>query len=69
MLTAQAAGTQINLLRFPVNHNSGWLDIGQPAPSGMLLRMAYPMAEVCRFATDIAFCSQIVSSFSTYETI
>jgi len=69
MLTAQTAGTQINLLRLPVNYNSGWLDIGQPASPGMLLRMAYPMAEMCRFATDIAFCSQIVNSFSTNETI
>jgi len=69
MLTAQTASTQLKLLRFPVNHNSGWLDIGKPASPGMLLRMAYPMAEVYRFATDIAFCSQIVNSFSTDETI
>jgi hypothetical protein len=69
MLAAQAASAQVNLLRFPIKHNSGWLDIGKPAPSGMLLRMAYPMAEVCRFATDIAFCSQIVNSFSTDETV
>ena len=64
MLTAQAAGTQIKLFRFPVNHNCSGLDIGEPASFGMLLRMAYPMAKVCRFATDIAFCSQAVNSFS-----
>ncbi|OGO60038.1 MAG: hypothetical protein A2Z36_01090 [Chloroflexi bacterium RBG_19FT_COMBO_48_23] len=69
MLTAQTASTQIKLLRFPVKHNSGCLDIGKPAPPSMLLRMAYPMAEVCRFATDFAFCSQIVNSFSVDETI
>jgi hypothetical protein len=55
MLAAQAAGTQIKLFLFPFEHNGSWLDVGQPASSGMLLRMAYPMAEVCRFATDIAF--------------
>jgi hypothetical protein len=69
MLTAQAAGTHIKLFRFPIKHNCSWLDIGQPASSGMLLRMAYPMAEVYRFATDIAFCSQIVNSFSADEAV
>jgi hypothetical protein len=65
MLTAQAAGTQIKLLRFSINHDSGWLNIRQPASSGMLFRVAYPVTEVCCFATDIAFCSQMVNSFSS----
>jgi hypothetical protein len=69
MLTAQAAGTQIKLFRFPVQHNCSGLDIGQPASFGMLLRMAYPIAEMCCFATDVAFCSQTVNSFFTNETI
>ena len=69
MLTAQAAGAQINSFRFPVKYNCSWLDVGQPAPSGMLFGMAYPVAEVYRFATDVAFCSQIVNSFSTDESI
>ncbi len=69
MLTAQAAGTQIKLFWFTVKHNCSWLDIGQPASSGMLLRMAYPMAEMCGFAADVAFCSQTVNSFFTNETI
>jgi hypothetical protein len=64
MLSAQALGTQIKLFWFPIKKNRGPLDIWQPAPPRMLLRMAYPMAEVCRFATDIAFCSQIANSFS-----
>jgi len=64
MLTAQALGTQIKLFWFPIKKNRGPLDIRQPAPPGMLLRMAYPMAEVCLFVTDIAFCSQIANSFS-----
>ncbi|OGN91362.1 MAG: hypothetical protein A2Z75_05035 [Chloroflexi bacterium RBG_13_50_10] len=64
MLTAQALGTQIKLFGFPIQKNGSSLDIRHPAPPGMLLRMAYPMAEVCRFATDIAFCSQIANSFS-----
>jgi hypothetical protein len=65
MLTAQAAGAQINLLRFSINHNSGCLNIRQPASSGMLFRVAYPVTEVGCFATDIAFCSQMVNSFSS----
>jgi hypothetical protein len=69
MLTAQAAGTQVKLFLFTVKHNCSGLDIGQPASSGMLLRMAYPMAKVYRFATDIAFCSQTVNSFFTNETV
>ena len=64
MLTAQALGTQIKLVWFPIKKNRGPLDIRQPASPGMLLRMAYPMAEVCLFATDITFCSQIANSFS-----
>ena len=64
MLSAQALGTQIKLFWFPIKKNGSPLDIRQPAPPRMLLRMAYPMAEVCRFATDIAFCSQIANSFS-----
>jgi hypothetical protein len=68
MLTAQAAGTQIKLFRFPIKHNSSWLDIRQPASSGMLFRVAYPMTEVYCFATDIAFCSQMVDSFFTNST-
>jgi hypothetical protein len=69
MLTAQAAGTQIDSFWFPIKYNRSWLDIGQPASSGMLFRVAYPVAEVCCFATDVAFCSQIVNSFSTNESI
>jgi len=64
MLSAQALGTQIKLFWFPVKKNGSPLYIRQPAPPGMLLRMTYPMAEVCRFATDIAFISQIANSFS-----
>ena len=64
MLTAQAPGAQIQLFGFPIEKNSSPLDIGQPAPPGMLLRMAYPMAEVYRFTADIAFISQIANSFS-----
>ncbi len=64
MLSAQAAGTQIKLLRFSINHDSGCLNIRQPASSGMLFRMAYPITEVCCFAADIAFCSQMVNSLS-----
>ena len=63
MLTAQAAGTQIKLFRFPVNHDCSGLDIGQPAPFGMLLRMAYLIAGVCCFAAEVAFCSQTINSF------
>ena len=60
MLTAQAAGTQINLFRFPVQHNRSGLDIGHPPSLGVLLRVAYPISKVCCFATDVAFCSQNV---------
>jgi hypothetical protein len=65
MLSAQAAGTQVKLLRFSFDHNSGWLNIRQPASSCMLFGVAYPITEVCCFATDIAFCSQMVNSFSS----
>ena len=69
MSGAQAASAQVKLLRFTINLDSRWLDIGKPASSGMLLGMAYPMAKVYRFATHIAFCSQIVNSFSTNECV
>jgi hypothetical protein len=65
MLTAQAAGTQIKLFRFPIKHNSSWLNIRQPASSGMLFRVAYPITEVYCFATYIALCSQMIDSFFT----
>jgi hypothetical protein len=64
MLTAQAAGTQVKLLRFSIKHNSSWLNVRQPASSGMLFRVAYPVTEVSCLATDIAFRSQMVNSFS-----
>ncbi len=64
MLASQALGAQINLRWFSVTNNSSALDVRQPAASGMLFRVAYPMAEVYRFATDIAFIGQIVNSFS-----
>ncbi len=64
MLTAQTAGTQIEPFLFSIKDNSRWLNIRKPASSGMLLRMAYPMAEVYCFATYIASCRQIVNSFS-----
>ena len=65
MLTAQAAGTQVKLFRFPVEHDCSGLDIGQPASFGMLLRVAYLITEVCCFATEVAFCSQTINSFFT----
>jgi hypothetical protein len=68
MLTAQAAGTQIEPFGFPIKHNRSWLNIRQPASSGMLFRVAYPMTEVCCFAADVAFRSQMVNSFSISET-
>jgi len=63
MLTAQALCTQIKLFWFSIEKNGRALNIRHPASPGMLLRVAYPMAEVCRFATNIAFCSQIDNSF------
>ena len=63
MLTAQTAGTQIKPLWLPTNHNRSWLNIRQPASSGMLFRVAYPMTEVYCFATYIALCSQMIDSF------
>lgn len=64
MLITQALGTQIELFWFTVEDDGSSLNIRHPASPGMLFRMAYPMAEVCRFATDITFCSQIANSFS-----
>jgi len=69
MLTAKTAGTQIKPFWFPIKQNRSWLNIRQPAPSGVLLRVAYPMAKVYCFATDVAFCSQIINSFCANETI
>jgi hypothetical protein len=64
MLTAQAASTQINLFRFSINHDSSRLNIRQPAPFGVLFRVAYPVTGVCCLATDIAFRSQMINSLS-----
>ncbi len=64
MLAADTASTQIGAFWFPLDHNSGGLNIGQPTAPGMLLGMAYPMTEMYCFTTYIAFCSQIVGSFS-----
>jgi len=63
MLTAQATSTQIKLFLFSINHYRSWLNIRQPASSGMLFRVAYPMTEVYCFATYIALCSQMIDSF------
>jgi len=62
-MTAQTTSTQIKPLRFSINHNRSWLDIRQPASSGMLFGVAYSITKVCGFATDITFCSQILTPF------
>jgi hypothetical protein len=63
MLSPHAPSAEINLFRFSIDNNSSALDIRKPAPSGMLFRVTYPVAEVYSFATDIAFISQIANSF------
>jgi hypothetical protein len=68
MLITQALGTQIELLWFTIEDDSSSLDIRHPAPSGMLFRVAYPVAEVGRFATNITFRSQIANSFSLSQS-
>ena len=63
MLSAHTLSAKVNLFRFSINNDGSTLDVRQPAPSGMLFRVTYPVAEVYSFATDIAFISQIANSF------
>ncbi len=63
MLIAHALSAQINLFRFSIDNDGSALDVRQPTPSGMLFRVAHPVAEVYTLATDITFISQIANSF------
>ena len=45
MLGAQASGAEVKALFLAVNSNGGRVDIGDPAPVGPALGMAYIMTE------------------------
>lgn len=49
VLRAQAPGAQVKLFHLTVNHHSGGVDIGCPAPVGMAFGVADIMTELRYF--------------------
>ena len=58
-----ASGAQVSAIVLPIDHNSRRLNVRKPDPAGMLLGMAYPIAEAQSFPTHITFDSQFRTSF------
>lgn len=59
MLGTQTTCTQVKARGFAIDHSGNGLYIGQPAASAMLFRMAYLIAKVGCFPTEITFVCQI----------
>jgi hypothetical protein len=53
ILRPHAAGAEVEVPGFPVDVNSGGVNIGGPAPVGMAFGMADVMAEKRRFSANI----------------
>lgn len=63
MLSAQTSCAQIESSAFPVDVHGDWLDVREPAPSGVLHRVAHSIAEMACLPTEIALRSQVFDSF------
>lgn len=59
---ANTPGTQINTNGHAFDFKCRRLNIWKPGPPGMLLRMAYPVAEAQSFSTHITFDCQFLTS-------
>ena len=55
---SDAPGAQVGTVGRPLDHNSRRLNVRKPDPAGMLLGMAYPIAEAQCFSTHITFDGQ-----------
>ena len=55
-----APGAQVKAYGGPVDIERRRLDVRHPCPPGMLLGVAYAVAEAQRFAADITFDSQFI---------
>jgi len=53
MLTTQTPGANIDFPLHPIYHNSGSMNIGQPAPLDSPLRMAYIIAKLSTLIANI----------------
>lgn len=53
ILGAETSGADVDLLLSTVYHDCGSMNIGQPAPLGMFLRVAYAITKLSSLATDI----------------
>ena len=53
MLTTQTPGANIDFPLRPIYHNSGSMNIGQPAPLDSSLRMAYIIAKLNTLIANI----------------
>jgi hypothetical protein len=58
-----ASGAQVNAVIRPIDLNSRRLNVRKPGPAGMLLGMAYPVAEAQAFSTHITFDCQFRTSY------
>jgi hypothetical protein len=52
ILGAETPGADIDFLRSTVYHDCGSMNIGQPAPLGMFLGVAYAITKLSSLATD-----------------
>jgi len=61
MLASNASGAQIEPLNFAFYHNSNRVNIGHKVAVGTSFRVAYIMAKLGRFATQITLSRQYFS--------
>ncbi len=63
MLGAQTPCAQVEPFAFAVDTYGDRLNVGQPAPSGMLHRMAHSVAKVSCLSTNVTLLSQFTNSY------
>lgn len=69
ILVAQAAGAEVKLFHFAVNHDGSGMDIGRPAPVGMALGMADVRTVNGNLPANIALQFSMSPSVSGYKIL
>lgn len=62
MLSPQTTCAQIEPFAFAIDAYGDYLDVGQPAPSSMLHRMAHSVTKVSCLSANVTFPSQLSDS-------
>ena len=62
ILGAKAPSANIDFLFFSVYDNCSSMDVGQPLPLSMFLRMAYIMSKLSPFTANITFHKRFFTS-------